>query len=204
MSGEHTADCVTVRTSQDLRRFEADLLGSRDTPVVAITSPADARRPVLAPEDVRTAVGVPCGIYLIGGEHLLRRLRSVLGEALTVTRGAARIWWPALTTRSDPADHPLVLVAEGERTLDTLAEFTRQFHLSHPQVRAEIRQIEGARTIAEIELARAQEQSREIAERLRSAQVDRYEADRRAAAAEVKLRAAAERLASLGCEEWER
>jgi hypothetical protein len=136
VSSDAASGVTLVRSTRDLRSFEAYLLGHRDRPVIALT-PSRSGGPVLAPQDVRRIVGARCAIYLIRGEHLLRRLQGVLGSPLTVRLGEARIWWPGLTTRSDPADHPSVQPAEGGDPQDTLAEFARQFDLSRPSVRAE-------------------------------------------------------------------
>lgn len=188
---------VVLRNTQDLRSFEAYLFGERDRPVVALAR-LRSGGPVVAPEEVRAIVGPRCAIYLIKGEHLLRRLGEILGAKLTVRLGQARVWWPGLTTRSDPADHPVVQPVEGDGPLEVLAEFARTFDLSRPHVRAEIRLVEDARAVLEHELAQAQQQAQDLAERLRGAQADRYQAERHAQAVGVKLNAALEQLAAAG------
>lgn len=169
---------IVLRGTRDLRDFEAYLLGDRDRPVVALTPSRSGGGPVLVPEDVRKTVGCRCEIYVIRGEDLLRRLGEILGVKLTVRHGQARIWWPALTTRSDPADHPVVQPLEGEDQHETLAELARQFDLSRPHVRAEMRLIEDARAMAEMQLDEAEHRIRDLAAQLRTAQVDRYQAEK--------------------------
>lgn len=174
VSAEGAPSRILVRTAQDLQSFEAHLLGGRDRPAVALTPSVDPSVPVLAPEDVRAVVGPRCGIYVIDGEHLLRRLESILGTSLAVPLGAARIWWPGLTTRSDPADHPLVQPVEGESPGEVIAELARQFDLSRPRVREQIKLIDDARAQLELELDRAREQNRQLAQQLRDAKVERH------------------------------
>jgi hypothetical protein len=70
---------------------------------------------------------------------------------------------------------------DGEPEASVLAEFERDFHLSRPVVRREIPVIEDLRRLAERELAQAREENRDM-------KLDRYEAIRRAEAAEASLR----------------
>lgn len=174
VSAESAPSWVLVQTTQDLRSFEAYLLGDRDRPVVALTPSADSTTPVLAPEDVRAVVGPRCGVYVIEGEQLVRRLECMLGQALAVPLGAARIWWPGLTSRSDPADHPLVQPIEGESPAEAVAEFANQFDLSRPCVREQHRLIDDARAQLELELVRERERNGLLAQQLRDAKVERH------------------------------
>jgi hypothetical protein len=91
-----------------------------------------------------------------------------------------------LTSDSDPGEHPLVLYLHDEPERDMLAQFARQFHLSHPLVRREIELIEDARALAEHELAQAREQNR-------SMKIERHEALTRAETAEQALTATTRR-----------
>jgi hypothetical protein len=172
---------IVVRGDRGLRSMEAYLLaGERYKPVVALARSPDTDAPVLAYPQVRAVVGADTRVYLIPEEHLLRRLREVLGRRLALPAGAARIWWPGLRGDSDPGEHPLVLSLADEPERPMLAEFARQFHLSHPLVRREIELIEDLRALAEHELAQAREQNR-------SMKIERHEALTRAAAAEQAL-----------------
>jgi hypothetical protein len=151
--------------------------------------------------DVRQVVGADARIYFLSDESLLSGLRDRLGRRLALVPSAARIWWPGLSTRSDPGDHPLVLQLDGESRSETLAELARQFDLSRPHVRRELKLIEDARALAEHRLAQIVEQDQRTAERLRDAHRERHREATRAQAAEARLHAALARLAECDCEE---
>jgi hypothetical protein len=159
------------------------LSGERREPVVALTQSPSTDAPVLAYAHVRTIVGAGPRIYLIQHNHLLGPLQRMLGRRLALAAGGARIWWPGLSVDGDPDAHPLVLYLAGEPERDMLDEFTRQFHLSHPVVRRELKLLDELRALAEHELAQAREQNR-------SMKIERHEARTRAEAAEHALKAA--------------
>ncbi len=182
------ADPIIVRTQQALRDMEAYLLsGDRGQPVVGLTRLPEINEPVLAPERVRAIMGAGPQIYYVPGEYLLRRLEGVLGRRLALPAGGVRVWWPGLTSRSDPGGHPFVLALDSESQTDLLAEFACQFELSRPLVRSEIKVIEDARRLAEHELSQALEQNR-------SMKGERDQALTRAQEAERALEAATRRL----------
>jgi hypothetical protein len=175
---------VGVRDDRDLRRMATYLLsGERREPAVALTQSLSMDAPVLAYVHVRGIVGAGPRIYLIQRDHLLRPLQRMLGRRLALAAGDARIWWPGLAVDSDPDAHPLVLYLAGEPERDMLDEFTRQFHLSHPVVRRELKLLDELRALAEHELAQAREQNR-------SMKIERHEARARAETAEHALKAA--------------
>jgi transcriptional regulator with XRE-family HTH domain len=151
--------------------------------VVGVAWSLDGGGPVLAASEIRRVVEPAARVYLIPSDELLRELRSRLRPKLALTPGAIRIWWPGVKQRSDPGDHPLVVPLEGERPEDVLAEFARQFHLSRPDVRREIQQIEDARALAEHRLKEAEAKDRATAQRLRDAHVERNREAARAEAA---------------------
>ncbi len=161
----------------------AELLsGDRVQPVVGITSMVDSDELVLAPASVRATVGPFPRIYLVTGEGTLRGVSVGLGRELALLPGAARVWWPGLTERSDPADHPLVGRIDDEDDSAMLADFSRQFDLSRPAVRREIREIEDLRALLERDLAQERRQSQTLEVEFRRMRV-------RAEAAEASLRA---------------
>ena len=143
---------VDVRTKRELDSLVAYLLGDRGQPVVALAAIGGVELAVLAPRSVRVIVGPGPPIYAILQEGLLRRLTDALGSALTLTAGAARIWWPGLASSSDPRDHPLVSPLEVERAGGLLEEFARRFDLSRPRVREEIGRLEKVRAALERQL----------------------------------------------------
>jgi hypothetical protein len=157
------AALIVVRSYQALRAMEADLRSAdRGLPVVGLACVDEISAPVLAPQLVRKFVGIDARIYYVPGEYLLRRLQGMLGRRLALPAGGARVWWPGVAPCGDPAAHPLVLALDSESEADMFAEFARQFDLSRPHVRAEIRLIEGARALAEHELSQAREQNRSL------------------------------------------
>jgi hypothetical protein len=158
--------------------------------VVGLSCLEELNAPVLDPQRVREVVGVIPRIYYVPGEYLLRRLQGMLGQRLALPAASARVWWPGVTPRSNPAEHPLVLALDSESQTDMLAEFARQFDLSRPYVRAEISLIEDARGLAEHELSQAREQNRSVA-------IERDQALTRIEQAERALQAATQRLAEL-------
>jgi len=183
-------NCIVVHGMEDLRCLSADVLSDRDYAIVGIAPRADAHEPVLASADVRAVVGPAARIYLLAAEDLLPGLQEMLGGRLAVHRGAARIWWPGASVRSDPSDHPLVPALAGEWHRDTLEEFTRRFDLSRPNVRWQIRLIDDTRALLEHELARMEDRYGRLSERLRDTQNEAHRQLTRAQAAEARLTAA--------------
>jgi hypothetical protein len=157
------AGLVIVRSQQALTGMEAALRSDRRVhPVVGLASLEELDEPVLAAQRVREIVGAGPRIYYVPGAYLLRCLRGMLGAGLALPAGGARVWWPGISRRWDPAAHPLVLALDSESQADMSAEFARLFDLSRPLVRGEITLIEDARRLAEVELARAREQNNAI------------------------------------------
>ncbi len=182
---------IVVRSQQALREMQAHLLsGERGCPVVGLSRLEEVNGPVLAAEQVRAIVGAGPRVYYLPGEYLLRRLQVVLGRRLALPAAGVRVWWPALSTRSDPGDHPFVLVLDSESQAGMLAQFARRFELSRPVVRREIALVEGALGLVEYELSQAREQNRSV-------QLERDRALTRAGQAEREL----SRLRELGREE---
>jgi hypothetical protein len=178
---------IPVETVQDLRRLCADVESRRDVPVLAATLGAGEDEPVLDCEQVRALVGEDVRIYLICGDDLLYDMREMLGADMALERGMVRIFWPGAGARSLAADHPGVIALEGESPEATMEELALQFDLSRPRVRGEIRLIEDARAFLECELARAQQHTHRVAERLRDAKIECHELRTRAEAAEATL-----------------
>jgi hypothetical protein len=182
-------DYMLVRSTTDVHRLSADILGERERPIVCLTRGEDGSEPVLSARDVRVLVGPGARIYLIADEHLLDELNDRIGPRLMLERASARIWWPGASVRCDPLDHPLVVALEGERPQDTLLELSHQLDLSRPYVRAQIALLEDARAFLEHELNRMRQRNREIHQRLRDAQIDCHRERTRADAAEARLAA---------------
>jgi hypothetical protein len=191
-----------VADEQELLDLQAHLLhANRTQAVVALALDEETEDIALWYQELRPIVGAVAQIYFILEESLLGRLREGLGHRLALSPGSARIWWPELSTRSDPGDHPLVLALEGESRTEVLAELARQFDLSRPHVRRELKLIEDARALAEHRLAETSEQEQRTAERLRDAHRERHREATRAQAAEARLDEALRQLAACGLEE---
>jgi hypothetical protein len=185
---EGELDPIVVLDKSALSSIEAYLLSSdREQPVVALTQSLESEEPVLAATDVRVVVGPDPQIYYVPEEQLLQDLQGVLGRSLALPRGSARVWWPGLSSRSDPSDHPLVLELDGEPDGHMLAELARQ--------------IDDTRRLAEHQLAQALEQVEAIEERLRDTQLERHAEATRADAAEVRAKSAARELSTMSCDE---
>ena len=194
-------ELIVVRTKPAARSLEAFLVGERDRPVVVLSQSPETLRPALDPAAVRQVIGSGCRIYYIPGEFLLRRLQGTLGRSLAVPRSGARIFWPGLSSRSKPEDHPLVMVLQDESETDARREFARQFDLSRPNVRREIAVIEDARALLQHQLELALEDNRQIAQQLRDTKIERHDALTRATAAEERLAGPDGALHALSCEE---
>lgn len=141
-----------VSTRSDLSDLQTSLLAERHGPIVVLTEQS-AEKPVLPIREVRLIAGNDAEIFLLA-DHLTSQLRQQLGSNFAVSRGMARIFWPGLSRTSDPFDHPLVAVLDVETPEAALAEFARQFDLSRPHIRAEIKLIEGLRSAAESQVTK--------------------------------------------------
>ena len=195
------AEPMVVRGEAALRSMTAHLLlAERAHPVVGLTSSlSDGECAVLAPSNIYEITGPSVRIYMLVEQDVLQGLEDTLGRRLALAPGAARIWWPGLTPRSDPADHPLVLPLEGggESEADVLAEFMCQFKLSEPHVRREIKSIEEMRVLAERRAEEAEVKARNAAQRLREAHTERHREAMRAEAAETALRTVGQRFGDM-------
>jgi hypothetical protein len=170
---------IVVRTPEELQRFEKYLFGARSQPVVMLTQAVDGTKPVLPPQARHSVAGSRVRMYLILGGHPMRHLAGVLGRRWAPPRGSARICWPGFGTRSDPADHPLVQRLDGESDQEAIEEFARQFDLSRPRVRQELRIIEDLRAETERELRKVKTRLREVEKQLTLPQGSRHQRTRR-------------------------
>jgi hypothetical protein len=157
---------IVVRSARQGRRLEAELVSARRYPVVLLALAMGMDEPVFAPSQVRRAAGLRVRIYLLQGQHPFQRPAVVASKYLAVPRGCARICWPQFSVGSDPDDHPLVHRLEGESDQDTLKKLARQFLLSRPCVRREIKLIEGKRATNEQEMTQTKARVRELEQHL--------------------------------------
>jgi hypothetical protein len=202
-------ETIEVRTTAQLRDLETDLFGDRDVAVVVIAQAEEGELPALNPEDVRRVVGPNARIYVVLSTSLLGRLTRVLGAGLSVYCGEVRVLWPGLSSRDDPADHPLVKALPGEPQKDTLRELELQFDLSRPHVRREIKQLDELRAMAEIELNDAKrrlaaiERDRHPTERVRdTAKASADNGDQSVGLVDLQTHAVEKHLQFLISREW--
>ena len=167
---------IVVEDELGVQALLDHLLDPRRVDVVVALAPSfdDEDEPVIPVREVRAIVGARARLYKLLGEFPLQRLEEELGAHLTLCSDAARIWWPGLTRGSDPGDHPLVMALDGESLAATLGEFARQFDLSRPHVRREIRVLEDLLALAEHNLALAGVHNSKTEERLRDAHRERH------------------------------
>ena len=78
-------------------------------------------------------MGREARVYFVAWEFLLARLEGALGPRLALRADALRVWWPGLSTRSDPGDHPEVHVIDAETAEELLDVFGLAFDLSRPR-----------------------------------------------------------------------
>jgi hypothetical protein len=204
------ADWTIVRTQAGLRSLVENLLsGDRQLPLVLLSSAYGCSEPVLAPGRVRAVTGRPAEIYYVTTDYLLRRfnasLRRRLGEStghgLRLDGGAVRIFWPGVSERASPEDHPLVPELVDEREWNLLAEFQRRFDLSRPTVRPEIRLLNETLTVTERELKLARNRVASLDEQLRDAQITTHECQCRTTTVESRLRDVDHELSEMDTEE---
>jgi hypothetical protein len=120
---------VEVATKQELCDLVTHLFDVRSQPVIGLTLMEGTPLTLLPPRGVRALIHSDPRIYIIRNASLLRTLNSRLGASLALRACCARIWWPGLTSTSDPLDHPLIAQLAGERAdslLDELAQ--RRWH----------------------------------------------------------------------------
>jgi hypothetical protein len=176
---------VAVRTAEELERLCDDIYGERAYPIVGLTMRRESSEPVLRASDIRGVVGPEVRIYLLTNEDLLYEMQELVGSRVGLWGGAIRIWWPGVSVRSDPGDHPLVVGLEDEDYTVTLEEFADEFDLTRPRVRSRMRLVEDSRGFLERQLQDSQEQTRRTHERLRDAQIECHRLRTRAEVAEA-------------------
>jgi hypothetical protein len=164
---------TVVRTGQQVRRLEADLLGARHYPIVVLALAVEAAEPAFASRQLQTVADRRVRIYVLRGQHPLQRPAVLVSQRWAVPRGSARVCWPGFSVDSDPGDHPCVQRLDGESDRDALEEFARQFHLSRPCVRRELKLIEAIRARNEHELKGARARVRELERQLGDAYRER-------------------------------
>ena len=189
---------ITVRKPATLRSMIAWILSvDRSEPVIVVSSVAGSDYPVLSCAQVRRVVGEAPRVYELSGEFLLGRLEGALGPRLALRQESARVWWPGLTTSSDPGDHPLLLAMDSGSSEEFLEQFARAFYLTRPLVKAEMNLVRDMAKVDDLELARARKRAEAAEASVRTAHRKRDIALRKA----EKVQARAKEIAELPVEE---
>jgi hypothetical protein len=187
-------ELIVVADKPDLKKLAELLLSpERALPVVGLTPSLGSVEPPLSFRDLHAITGQDVPVYFLG-PPFAAQLQHTLTQKLAVPRGASRIWWPGLSRRSDPRDHPVVRELEGEHEDSMLLEFARQYDLSRPHVRRELKIIDGALAVAEQKLTEAADEQRHTAEQLRNTQIELHDALSLAAVAELRLTVTLQKL----------
>lgn len=97
----------------------------RAYPVVALTMSPYPGAPSFDPLEVRAVIPVEARLYLVPPGRFERELSASLPFGLGLAPSAVRIWWPGLSVRSNPLDHPMVRVWSADGEGRALAELAR-------------------------------------------------------------------------------
>lgn len=168
---------VTVTSFREVRRLTSDLRRTgREYPIVVVSTPEGASEPLFPPGELRDAVDPYVPIFVLSNAVTMRRLAGALGEQLGVSGGAARIYWPGLRRRDDPAEHPLVTCEGG----NGVARLVEALNLSRPEVRGHLEHTEDR-------MQNARQRASETTRELRQTRAERDAALQCAQSAEVAL-----------------
>jgi biotin operon repressor len=96
-----------ISSYKEVRELAMQILNrDRNYPVIALTPRRGEERPALSVARVRKIVGQGTPVYFIPSYDFMIRLNQLLPRFLSVSSGAARLWWPGVGERSQPEDHP--------------------------------------------------------------------------------------------------
>lgn len=83
---------------------------SRTRPVVAVTTLHNADKPTIDPGELALILGPQADVVALRTGDATWALTKALPSRLDVYNGAARIWWPGLSSTADPYEHPLLFM----------------------------------------------------------------------------------------------
>jgi hypothetical protein len=119
---------LELSSEQELSAFaEAILDTRRDYPIVCLTARAGEHHPALPASAIREIVGDGIPIHFIHTGPLTRYLSRLLPPRFDLWGGAARVWWPGVSTHSDPLEHPLIYDPSGLYGQDSLEKLAAVF-----------------------------------------------------------------------------
>jgi predicted RNA-binding protein with RPS1 domain len=102
--------------AEEAARFACDVLldPARRRPVVAVSTDPRTGLPTVDPEALARELGDSAQVVALATGDATWALSEALPSRLDVYGGAVRIWWPGLSTTSDPYDHALLFVRNPE------------------------------------------------------------------------------------------
>ena len=122
------ADCVELSSEPELSALAKRILDARrDYPIVCLTARPGEHDPALSATFVREIVGPGVPIYFVRTRRLTRYLGSLLPPRFDVWDGATRVWWPGVSERSDPIEHPRIYDPSGRYGQDSLQRLAAEF-----------------------------------------------------------------------------
>lgn len=101
---------------------------------------------------MRRSLGLGISIYFISRLSALLFLSEPMPKGLGVRLGVMRMWWPDVSTDSDPSEHPLITDSRSHKMSNTTQSLIRELRLSeHSQLTAEqqLERVERQRTAAQ-------------------------------------------------------
>lgn len=102
---------VETVTLDTVEGFAATILDpERSRPLIAVTTAGRFAPSLVDPEALAETVAKVADVALVPTGDVTWRLSELLPPKLDVYGGAVRIWWPHVSTDSDPYDHPLFFV----------------------------------------------------------------------------------------------
>jgi hypothetical protein len=122
------ADCVELSSETECSALAKRIRDpQRDYPIVCLTARPGERDPALPAPGVREIVGPGVPIYFVPTRRLTRYLGSLLPPRFDVWDGATRVWWPGVSERSDPIEHPRIYDPSGRYGQDNLQRLAAEF-----------------------------------------------------------------------------
>lgn len=111
MSGWRVPSHIEVIKTTDVERFTNEVLlaPSRALPVVVVTPDVWSGRLLVNPDEVFDAIKGFAHVVVIESKWAAFKLTDVLEKELSCYNGAARIYWPTFSLKSNPFDHRLYL-----------------------------------------------------------------------------------------------
>jgi hypothetical protein len=188
---DHKLAPVLLTSRKDLRRLTTDLRrGDRDYPIVVLTFADGAEEPGVLPALIRPAIDPRGLIYVLGTRDLCSRLTRSVGSHLAVDEGDARVFWPGVSARSNPDEHPLVSASGDGDWRGSAVRLFEALELSRPGVRGHVR-------VLRERLQTTEKRAADTLRELRESRAECAKAVARADAAETNLAVTERQLGAL-------